>query len=164
MISKKELRKQMVQMRNRLTQEQHCAKSCEIARQVINHKKYKEAEGVFLFCSYKSEVDTTAILHHALESGKKVYLPKVEHDEKTGIEEMEFYQILSAKDVAKGYKGICEPIADAARKISPEMICGKMLMLLPGLVFDKSGHRIGYGGGFYDRYLKRLEFALGTQN
>lgn len=164
MANKKELRKQISHIRNSLTPEQRHAKSYEIARRVIEHERYKDAETIFLFCSYKSEVDTSEILRHALDNGKQVYLPKVEYDERSGSDEMEFYQILSEEDVCEGYKGIYEPIGNHTRKMIPEVIHGKMLMILPGLVFDKRGNRIGYGGGFYDRYLRRLEFALEIKN
>lgn len=82
------------------------------------------------------------MLEQALLDGKKVAVPKV-----VG-EEMKFIYLSDLSRVAPGYAGIPEPVDDGPVADDP-----KALVLMPGLAFDSKGHRIGYGGGFYDRFL-----------
>ena len=82
------------------------------------------------------------MLQRALDEGKRVAVPKVYG------EEMRFIYLEDLTQVSKGYAGIPEPIADA-----PVAEDKQALVLMPGLAFDPQGHRIGYGGGFYDRFL-----------
>lgn len=156
MKTKKELRKEILELRDNLTENQRKEKSEEITNKISTHSSFQAADKILLFASYKSEVDTSLIMNKALAMGKQVYLPKVEYDECTGREEMEFYQIFSEADLEEGYKGIREPKAKPANRfVMPAD--EKVLMILPGAVFDLDGNRIGYGGGFYDRYIKRLD-------
>ena len=87
---------------------------------------------------------TVAILAQALADGKQVAVPKVYG------EDMKFILLPDLTRVSKGYAGIPEPVDDG-----PVATDTQALVLMPGLVFDKAGHRIGYGGGFYDRFLSR---------
>lgn len=147
---KKELRKQILQYRDALTDEERHKKSQIITNYIINHPKFQSADSILLFASYKSEVDTTAIMEYALELGKSVYFPKVQDNE------MEFYRIFSQEDLYEGYKGIREPRSQEELHFEP--VEGEnILILMPGAVFDLEGNRIGYGGGFYDRFLERLK-------
>ncbi len=82
------------------------------------------------------------MLRQALADGKRVAVPKVYGDQ------MKFIYLDDLSQVAKGYAGIPEPIAD-----EPVAQDETALVLMPGLVFDPQGHRIGYGGGFYDKFL-----------
>ena len=82
------------------------------------------------------------MLQKALDDGKKVAVPKVYGDE------MKFIYLTDLSQVEKGYSGIPEPIADEPVADDPTA-----LVLMPGLAFDPEGHRIGYGGGFYDKFL-----------
>ena len=84
------------------------------------------------------------ILAQALADGKQVAVPKVYGDD------MKFIVLADLTQVSKGYAGIPEPIADA-----PVAEDETALVLMPGLAFDPQGHRIGYGGGFYDKFLSR---------
>lgn len=115
---------------------------------------YEEAKIILSYVNYQSEVKTDDILVRALSEGKHVFVPKVLGNT------MEFYQITDIKDLSKGYHGIREP-NNGTKFI--EKLSGSQhtkinapLMLIPGAVFDKERHRIGYGKGFYDRYLKGL--------
>ena len=84
------------------------------------------------------------MLERALREGKRVAVPKVHG------EEMRSIWLTDLTRVAKGYSGIPEPIADGPAADDP-----RALVLMPGLAFDRQGHRIGYGGGFYDKFLAR---------
>ena len=101
------------------------------------------AENVFLYMSYNREVDTYMLLSQCFMDGKKVYAPKV-----LSKTQMEFYCLSDENDLVSGYMGIMEP-SDACEKADTR----DGLFIMPGLAFDYDFHRIGYGGGFYDRYL-----------
>ena len=105
---------------------------------------YQKAKTIYGYLPYNQEVRTVAILAQALADGKQVAVPKVYG------EDMKFILLPDLTRVSKGYAGIPEPIDDG-----PVATDTQALVLMPGLVFDKAGHRIGYGGGFYDRFLSR---------
>ena len=149
-MDKKELRKQALEKRNALTIEERMEKSNHISDAVIRHPAFIEADSVLLYASFRSEVDTVQIFKSAISSGKKVYFPKV-----LGVE-MEFYHVESEEDFETGTWGILEPRVEAHKKYifkQEEKSC----MILPGAVFDKAGNRIGYGRGYYDRFLSSIE-------
>lgn len=99
----------------------------------------------------EAEICTTEILENALQDGKRVYVPKVEG------QEMRFYRIQSLAELKEGYKGILEPEGNTeSYEYAPEE-AANCLLLMPGSVFDPLGNRMGYGGGFYDRYLADRE-------
>ena len=168
-MNKKDIRKNVLAVRDAIPvayKEQYDASIREI---VTGMEEYQEAEAILAYVSYKSEVDTMALIQQALKDGKNVFAPKV-----TG-NEMEFWQISSLEDLRKGYRGILEPgqsisfpdwIKKECGTVSTDMVAGKaeecaqdvckVMMWMPGAVFDRERHRIGYGGGFYDRYLDQL--------
>lgn len=155
-LTKKELRKQILQLRNSLTDETRIEKSQIITNYIIHHPKFQSADCILMFASYKSEVDTTAIMEYALVLGKTVYFPRIENTGQVGNNEMEFYRIFSPEDLYEGYKGIREP--KPREELRFTLAAGeKILILMPGAVFDMEGNRIGYGGGFYDRFLAWIE-------
>ena len=99
---------------------------------------------ILFYVSYGTETDTGVLIRELLETPEKnvhIAVPKVKGDE------MEFYEIKSFSDLVSGYKGILEPKGDVLAQPS------NALMVMPGLVFDRRRNRIGYGGGYYDRYL-----------
>jgi 5-formyltetrahydrofolate cyclo-ligase len=150
MFSKKELRNEILKKRDAITKEAHTEKSNYIAQYVIGHSVFEESNVILLFASFRNEVDTANIFKHAIAAGKKVYYPKV-----LG-KEMEFYRVESEDDFEEGRWGIREPKIEDKRKFIPKQdddIC----VIMPGAVFDKNGNRIGYGGGYYDKFLKKIE-------
>ena len=104
-----------------------------------------------IFASYGSEIDTSEIISEALRTGKRVYLPRVE-----GLE-MQFYRIYSLEELTEGYRGIPEPDGTSERYLYSENEADHTLMIMPGVAFDPYRHRIGYGKGFYDRFLEGKE-------
>ena len=105
---------------------------------------YRNASCIYGYLPYNQEVRTIPMLEQALRDGKKVAVPKVYG------EEMRFILLEDMSAVEKGYAGIPEPVADEPVANDPAA-----LVLMPGLAFDREGHRIGYGGGFYDRFLEK---------
>lgn len=102
---------------------------------------YQEATAIYGYLPYNQEVNTLPILRRAMEDGKRVAVPKVYG------REMRFLWLADLEQVAPGYCGIPEPTADSPQADDPAA-----LVLTPGLAFDASGRRIGYGGGFYDKF------------
>uniref|UniRef100_UPI00405672E3 5-formyltetrahydrofolate cyclo-ligase n=1 Tax=Agathobacter sp. TaxID=2021311 RepID=UPI00405672E3 len=157
METKKEIRKQILQKRDALSVAERQQKSRKIMQKVMQSEGFQNSSKLLLFASCKSEVDTTGIMQHAIAAGKELYLPKV-----TGLE-MEFYRISDVSELEEGYCGIKEPKAEHSQKFMPKE-GENVFILLPGAVFDKEGGRIGYGKGFYDRFLGKLEKIVEKTN
>lgn len=150
METKVHIRRKMLALREAIPVGEREEKSAEIMARVMGTLWYKEADIVLAYISYKSEVDTESLIQNAFAEGKKVYCPKVEG------EEMNFYEIFSIQELEEGYRGIKEPPGKAERCFPRGQTDGKKcLMILPGSAFDEERNRIGYGKGYYDRFLER---------
>ena len=135
-------------------------KSREIAKRLFTLEEFQNAEVVLSYQSFRSEVETTEMNQKIRESGKSLYLPKTYADRK----EMAFYRVYSDADLIPGYQGILEPqekepFTEKLASLKPE----KVLMLMPGAAFDDKGNRIGYGGGYYDRFLSQMGRYIGNR-
>lgn len=146
-MEKRELRRQILTRRDALSLQERERASLLLTERICGHQWFYLADTILGFVSYGSEIDTTEILQEALGKGKKVYVPKVEG------EDMVFYRIDSLDSLVEGYKGIREPLGDTEVFDCDATPAEKVLMLMPGAVFDRQRNRIGYGKGFYDRYL-----------
>lgn len=147
---KKELRKKMMSLRGQLSESERNRAEILITERLLGHQWFYRAEILLAYASYGSELSTNMLLQEALKQNKKVYLPKVSGNE------MQFYRIDSLKDLQKGYKGIPEPVTNEKFEYNRNIV-DKCLMLMPGLAFDVMKNRLGYGKGFYDRYLADKE-------
>lgn len=116
--------------------------SAELARLLFAHPLYKAAKSLYGYLSYNQEVRTMPILRQAQADGKRVAVPKVFG------ETMKFLWLDDLSRTVPGAYNIPEPVGD-----EPEADDEAALILMPGLAFDPEGHRCGYGGGFYDKYL-----------
>ena len=143
-MNKQELRKTIRARKRAMTPEEIQTRSASLCRKFLETEAYRQAKTLYGYLPYNQEVRTWAILEQALADGKKVAVPKVYG------EEMKFLYLEDLTQVEKGYSGIPEPIADG-----PVAEDETALVLMPGLAFDPQGHRIGYGGGFYDKFLCR---------
>lgn len=148
METKSSIRKEKISIRDRLSETERVNYSRRITDAILQMPMIIQAESVLAFAGYKSEVQTLELIQQLLSHGKKVYLPKV-----TG-EEMDFYRIERLKDLEEGYKGIPEP-GKVCKDVFCEPVYDKTVMLMPGAVFGMDGSRIGYGKGYYDRYLAK---------
>ena len=142
MEDKNELRARIRQRKRAMTEEEICQKSQRLAQMFYASEAYKNASAIYGYLPYNQEVRTVPMLERALREGKQVAVPKVYGDT------MRFILLKDLSQVEKGYAGIPEPVTDEPVANDP-----KALVLMPGLVFDRAGHRIGYGGGFYDKFL-----------
>lgn len=141
------LRGQMLRRREELTARERERAALLLAERILGHQWYYLSGTVLGFAAYGSEIDTDEILREALRQGKALYLPRVEG------EEMHFYRVRSLKELRPGYKGIREPAEDAQRYVYDAAQAAETLMLVPGTAFDRERNRMGYGKGFYDRFL-----------
>jgi 5-formyltetrahydrofolate cyclo-ligase len=149
--NKKDLRLQMKELRNAMDSDTVEILSNQICRRLLELPDYQEAEYVLAYFPANHEVSLLPLMTAAIEAGKRVYLPRVEkHD-------MEFYPFTSMEDVKEGYMGIYEPVTTEAFPKADQAVCEKAIILMPGVVFDQDKNRLGYGGGYYDRYLSDLE-------
>ncbi len=120
-----------------------------IADKLMAADEYVNNSNILIYVSYNQEVRTDDIIRKSIDNGKNVYVPKVfkkASQDKT-VKYMEFVKIQSMDELEPGYMGIMEPVSD-----EHEVPDGG-LMIMPGIAFDNERNRIGYGGGFYDRYL-----------
>lgn len=143
-MDKKALRAQIRQKKREMTPQQIAEKSQALLLQLLETEQYRRARTVYGYLPYNQEVRTVPVLQQALKDGKRVAVPKVMG------EDMVFIYLEDLSRVAAGYGGIPEPVADEPVAADPHA-----LVLMPGLAFDAQGRRIGYGGGFYDRFLSR---------
>ena len=148
---KKKLRREILARRDALTKDERERGKFLITERILGHQWYYLSDTILGFVSYGSEICTTEILENALRDGKCVYVPKVEG------REIQFYQIQSLTELQEGYKGIPEPKGNTKRYFFAPEQAAKCLLLMPGNVFDPLGNRLGYGGGYYDRYLADKE-------
>ena len=141
-MDKKSIRAEIRAKKQSLTGEQIHRASQRLGRLLRDCEAYKNAAAVYGYLSYNQEIQTLPILRQALADGKRLAVPKCYGDQ------MRFIYLEDLHQVEKGYCGIPEPIADGPVADDPTA-----LVLMPGLAFDTQGRRIGYGGGFYDKFL-----------
>lgn len=142
-MDKKALRAEIKAKKRAMTESQIAATSEALARQLYAHPAYRDAKSIFGYLSYNQEVRTMPMLEQAQRDGKRVAVPKVIGDR------MIFIWLDDLSRVELGYCNIPEPMDDG-----PEAVDETALVMMPGLAFDPTGRRCGYGGGFYDRYLE----------
>ena len=143
-MDKKELRASIRARKRAMTEEEIVSRSEKLTELFLASDAYKNAKTIYGYLPYNQEVRTVPMLEQAIRDGKRVAVPKVFGDE------MAFIYISDFTQVEKGYAGIPEPLGDGPIANDPTA-----LVLMPGLAFDPQGHRIGYGGGFYDKFLER---------
>ena len=141
-MDKKELRRQIREQKRAMTEEEIVSRSEKLAQRFLSTEAYRNAKSIYGYLPYNQEVRTVPMLAQAIADGKRVAVPKIYGDT------MKFLWLDDLQDVAKSEKGIPEPIAD-----EPVADDETALVLMPGVAFTKNGERIGYGGGYYDRFL-----------
>jgi len=146
---KKEIRNKMIKLRDAMSLEDKKIKDNKIFNKLINNDDFKKAINYFLFVSFRSEIETKTIINYLIDRNKNVFVPKVVGNI------MKLYQIKSLEeDLEKGVMGIKEP-KESLKELTDEKLD---FILMPGLAFDNLGGRIGYGGGYYDKFLSSLDY------
>ncbi len=143
---KKCLRREMLSVRGSLSEAYRIQASLAIWEKIYKLPVYQDADTVYLYLSYQSEVDTLQQIDRILQDKKKLAVPKV-----TSEREMTFFYVHGMMDVSSGYRGILEPVT------TKEADGTEGLLLVPGTAFDCQLYRMGYGGGYYDTYMKKHE-------
>ena len=141
-MDKKELRDYIRKFKRAMTKEEIEAKSEKLGQLFLASDLYKQAKNIYGYLPYNQEVRTTAMLEQAQKDGKRIAVPKILGDT------MIFVWLDDLTAVERGYSGIPEPI-----DLTPIADDPTALVLMPGMAFDPQGHRCGYGGGFYDKFL-----------
>lgn len=142
---KDRLRKRLIHRRKELSEQQRKEAGAAAEELLCSLPVWKEAGQVFAYCDCSGEMPTGGILRRALKEGKVLALPKV-----AGPGKMDFFQVGDISELKPGAYGILEP--EPLRPVFPD---AGTILLLPGTAFDENGYRLGYGGGFYDRYTSR---------
>lgn len=149
-LNKKELRTMVRRDLLSLSPEQHKIKSDMIHNKVINMEEIKKATIIGITISNIPEVETKKLIESLRKQGKEIAIPRC--NSKT--REMAFYIYEDENQLETVYMDLKEPIPSLTTEISSNEID---VMITPGIVYDQKGFRIGYGGGYYDRYLTNFE-------
>jgi len=148
---KRELRKKIITSRDRLSAEKIAEKSGLIAEKLYSLSAYENAEAVMFFISFGSEVDTRPMVEETIKRDKLALAPKAAPDTRELIPSQIFDW---ERDLVPGAYNIPEPSPETLRPRDPKIID---LLIVPGVGFDTEGGRLGYGGGYYDRFFERLK-------
>lgn len=140
---KNAIRKEVLGKRDAIPEEVKKIKDSLIKEKLFSLPEFGSAGRILCYASFRSEVETAGIIRESLASGKRLILPKVDSRKRR----LELYEVKDVSELCRGYMGISEPSFTNERSISLEDID---LVIMPGVGFDLSGNRLGYGGGYYD--------------
>lgn len=153
---KQNLRAKYRAVREALTPEQKAHLDSEVLSRVLSLRQYQSCGTLLTYVSTDIEVDTRALIRAALRGGKKVAVPRCRDNERL----MDFYYITSLDDLEPGSFGVLEPIVSRCRLYQPG---DRSVCIVPGFSFDVKGFRLGYGKGYYDRFLSGYDgFTVGV--
>ncbi len=143
---KTSLRRKYKKIREEMPTEEKLRRDGDIFKRVISSKQYLERDTLLTYVSADVEADTRKIIEKGIADGKRVFVPRCV----SGTRLMDFYRINSMDDLEKGTFGVLEPKPEKCEKSNDFR---GVLCIVPGLSFDMNGYRLGYGGGYYDRFL-----------
>lgn len=147
---KQSLRDKVLALRAALTPEERSYHSQRIQSIVTKTREFQEADTIMLFMNFRDEVETTELAHKVLDLGKRLILPRCASK---GVLIPAIIEDL-VRDIEPGMWGIREPRKEGLREVDPvEIDC----IFVPGAAFDAQGNRLGYGGGYYDRFFERVK-------
>lgn len=152
---RQKLRRKALTARDAMSPEERQRGSLLMTERLLGHQWFYRSEIILCFVSFGSEIDTRELLAEALRLGKKVYVPKVTKVSEKTI--MCFYRLTELSELSKGYRGIPEPSGITEEYCYYPEDVEKTLLLMPGVAFDGYRNRLGYGKGFYDRFLADKE-------
>ena len=155
--AKAALRKEVLARRDALSHEQRAALSRPINEALLTLPAVRESRCLLVYACFRSEVMTHDLIAELSRQGKCLLLPKVDG----GTRRLDLYEIADRDaDTAPGVWQISEPVPARCRLASPDEVD---FALVPGVAFDAQGHRLGYGGGFYDGLLAQLTPRLAPE-
>lgn len=145
---KKKLRREMIAQRVQLTPECQQEEAARMCRKIVDHLAFKQSKTILFYMPFRGEADVRPAIEAAWKQGKRVALPRVDKGEKN----MTLWLIDNFLQLEKGAYGILEPKKREVAGITPAELD---LVIVPGVAFDLDGYRIGYGGGYYDRFFAK---------
>ncbi|MFZ5753176.1 MAG: 5-formyltetrahydrofolate cyclo-ligase [Bacillota bacterium] len=148
-MDKKTLRKTLLKRRESLSWLEVQGKSHEITQRVLFLPEYKKAETILIYLAYNKELDTSAIMQTAWQQKKKIVVPVCQPRDRSLL----LSELLDFNELAPGTWGILEPKAEFLRPVPVQNID---LLIIPCVAFDREGYRLGYGGGYFDRFLPAI--------
>ena len=152
---KKKLRREALERRGSIPAGERRMASVRLCRTVTGREDYRKAGVIIGYYPFGSEIDIRPILEDALSTGKELYLPRVRG------KELDFIRVRSLAELRMGFHGISEPVGNEIWECTQEELGKGVFVIVPGLGFDEEGNRIGYGGGFYDRFLGKYPALAG---
>ncbi len=152
---KTEIRKQNLERRSAIPQEIRKSKDARICKNIISSAAFRYADVILLYYPIKGEVDILPLMQAALGSGKKVAFPRCRPEDHS----MTFHYVSSVEDFEKGSYGLREPFASLPAFDTQTGYEMNVLCIVPAVVYDRKGYRIGYGGGYYDRFFGQCKPA-----
>lgn len=153
MSPKRALRQVVREKRDALSESKRKEKAWQIKKRLFNLPEFKGAHAILFYAAFGSEVPTHEMMQEAIEMGKKIILPITDVEKKHLI----LREVRDLSSLEKNKYGIPEPSPENTLHYEPGLID---LVIVPGIAFDPYGHRIGYGGGYYDRFLKKLKPSI----
>ncbi|MBA4544437.1 MULTISPECIES: 5-formyltetrahydrofolate cyclo-ligase [Thermoactinomyces] len=153
MQNKEELRRHLLKVRQELSDERRRSGSASICRKIVEWDTFLTSDTVLFYMPIRREVDVRPAIEKAWSFGKTVVLPRALPETR----EMKLFRVDSFEELQPGAYGILEPLEDEAKAVEPERI---RLAVVPGVGFDRRGYRLGYGGGYYDRFFARAGHAV----
>lgn len=148
-MPKRELRKDVINARNGLSDTEVVEKSARILERIKSLPEYRQSKAIMIYVDFRNEVQTGLLIKDALAGKKVVTVPVTDiANRRLTPSRLENYP----GDLVAGAWGILEPRPECFRPVEPDLLD---MVIVPGVAFDEMGNRLGYGGGFYDRFLPR---------
>lgn len=149
-MDKNLIREELMDIRGKLGKDEHKKKSRQVVKKLMDSNFYKDANNIMIFISFKNEIDTHEFIKKAIEDGKNIFVPITIPDGR----KLKPSHLKNFNELEPGFYNILTPKEEFIRYIDPKDLD---LIIVPGLGFDKSGYRVGFGGGYYDRFLSNLK-------
>ncbi|QGG49088.1 5-formyltetrahydrofolate cyclo-ligase [Heliorestis convoluta] len=146
---KAKLRAQILHQRKQMSLEEQEEKSKKITEIIVQSRLFYDAKVIMAYASFRQEVDTRELIDVTLQQGKRMVMPLCHPSEKAILP----CEIKSQDDLVAGTWGILEPRKESLSLVAPTEID---LIFVPALAFDRQGHRLGYGAGYYDRFFTQI--------
>lgn len=147
---KRILREKVLKKRDSIPLSERRTKDELIRHNLLALREYETAKTLLFYVSFKTEVDTTAMIEESLKNGKRIIVPKVVKE----MHQLKLYEMRNLKELSPGFMGIPEPYLPDERVRDIKDID---LAIVPGIAFDYSGNRLGYGAGYYDILLSNTK-------
>ena len=152
----KDLRKKILALRDGINSDELTQRSKVISEKILGFKEIEMARNIFVYVNFRSEVITVPLINDLMKKDKIISVPKT-YVQENRMEAIHIGDV--SKDLVPGYCNILEPRPEILETniTEPQNID---VIILPGSVFDERGGRMGYGGGYYDRFVEKIPFAI----